>query len=129
MWHQTLDTKKFASRYSRTLEDVGYGWNAYSRFSCSSETVPNVISQCESPKTRPINLPISSSSSASMISAQQIEYTISERKPSGRPKITDVSTGLPRHISFSERFVSKYVRYKRTHNEFPPYTCEWKSLG
>lgn len=52
------------------------------------------------------NIP-TSSSSASIMSAQQIEYTISERKPSGRPKITEVSTGLPRHISFSERFVSK----------------------
>lgn len=122
MWHRILDTNKFASRYSLTPVDVGYGWNVHSRFSCSSETVPNVIARKETHGS-PIILPISSSSSASMMSAQQIEYTISERKPSGSPKITDVRTGFPRHISLSERFVSKYVRYKRTHSEFPPYTC------
>lgn len=36
-----------------------------------------------------------------------MEYMINDKKPNGRPNITDVSTGLPRHISFSERFASK----------------------
>lgn len=55
-----------------------------------------------------INLP-SSSSSASNISAQQIEYIINDKNPKGNPKSTAVKTGFPFHISAKEVRASKYV--------------------
>lgn len=49
----------------------------------------------------------SSSSSASKISAQQIEYNMREKNPKGNPNKTVVKTGFPLHISPNDVLASK----------------------
>lgn len=65
-------------------------------------------------------IPSSSSSSASRISEQQMEYKIKERKPRGKPNKTAVNTGLPFHMSANEVLASKYARYSLIAKLFPP---------